>query len=216
MRLVSRIAVVCLAVLSLLGFTSAVLAEETESASYHFSTATLPEQYSIAYEREISPGMTETVQKTVDALGNVYFKSGVIEMLFIKQESRYTLYTRNYGNQFVAYNNTPVYTADYIASVTAEFTAYAECSHKRMISGMKELESQQMLGRECNVYGVDLGLEQMGLRYTLVVDKGTGICLAWNEIPTLSGEEVESVVRGYKCVEFLTDNIPSLEDMLWN
>lgn len=177
-------------------------------------SVTMPEQYSIAYEVETAEGAVYTVKKVQDSDGNIYFKSGENEMLFIKGDKLYSLYVKDSDGKFISRDLADGYNMSYIDTATAEFATYAEQSKKQFIPGMKNDGEKEVLGRTCLVYSVSVGAENTGVTYTFLVDKETGICLGWEESKMVAGNELGSDGEIFECTEFITENVPSLKDLI--
>lgn len=210
MKLISKIISILLAGAVLLGLSGC----DSDIARTINESVTLPEQYSITYEVETTTGEVRTVRKIQDADGNVYFLSGNEEMLFIKDGDLYALYEKDFSGEYVARGIQAAYNEAYVDSVSAEFLDYAERSIKKFIPGIEQTGEQEVLGRTCLVYGVTVGAESTGVTYTFFVDKETGICMGWDEIKKVSGHDLGTDGEEFTCTEFVTENIPSLKDLI--
>lgn len=177
-------------------------------------SVTLPEQYSITYELETPEGVVTTVKKAVDAEGNVYFKSGDIEKLFIKDGKLYKLYTKDEGGNFTVLDTSASYNQTYVDNETAEFMTYAEQSKKQFIPGVKSGAEQELLGRTCLVYTIKLGGDNTNLSYFFYVDKETGICLGFESDKQIAGAELGADGQVFHCTEFLTEDIEPLSNLI--
>ena len=175
---------------------------------------TLPETYSITYEVESAIGEIHTVAKLRDADGNIYFRSGNEEMLFVADGSNYVLYERTSDGSFVASDSDAVYNETYVDSVTEEFLQYVEKSKDQFIPGMEESSSQEMLGRTCLAYSVKVGTDSTAVTYTLLVDEETGICLSWEENKQIAWHDLPADSDTFHCVEFIITDVPNLLDQI--
>lgn len=210
MKLISKIISILLAGVALLGLSGC----DSDIASTINESVTLPEQYSITYEVETATGEVRTVRKIQDADDNVYFLSGNKEMLFIKDGDLYALYEKDSSGEYVARGIQAAYNEAYVDSVSAKFLDYAERSIKKFIPGMEQTGEQEALGRTRLVYGVTVGAESTGVTYTFFVDKETGICMGWDETKLVSGHDLGTDGEVFTCTEFVTENIPSLKDLI--
>lgn len=184
------------------------------SAEIYTQSVTMPETYSITYEVETIKGAVLTIQKTVDSEGNVYFRSGREEMLFLREDDNYVLYTGNGDGTFTAHTNAAVYSKTYVDSSTAEFRVYAEQSLQKYLPGMKQSGEKEVLGRTCTVYTVGIGYKDTGVSYELFVDSETGICLGWENSKELFGKDLRFDGEIFACTEFITEDVPSLREMI--
>lgn len=178
------------------------------------TAVTFPDQYSITYEVETVEGVVRTVKKAVDADGNIYFKSSDKELLFIKNDELYTLYTKDSDGNYQATSTSEVYNQTYVDTETAAFLSYAEQSKKQFIPGMESTGEETVIGRTCYVYGVKLGSENNGVSYSFYVDKETGICLGFESNKSAAGVDLGSDGEVFRCTEFITENVESLKNLL--
>lgn len=178
------------------------------------TSVTIPEQYSISYEIEDATGVVRTMTKTVDADGNVYFSYGEKEKLFIKDGDLYQLYQKDSNEEYKATGAQAAYNQTFVDSETADFLTYAEQSKKQFIPGIKSNGEQEVVGRTCYVYGVALGSEKTGVSYSFYVDKETGICLGFESGKSAAGVDLGIDGAIFTCTEFITENIPSLAELL--
>lgn len=178
------------------------------------NSVTMPEQYSITYEIENAAGEIWTIQKTKDSEGNVYFESAYEELLFIKEDEHYTLYKKDVDGNFTIQGINAVYNETYVDTATDEFLAYAERSKQQFLPGMESTGEQEVNGRICLVYGVKLGSVDTSITYTFFVDKETGICMGWDETNKVSGHEIDGNGEIFSCTEFITEDVPSLKELI--
>lgn len=178
------------------------------------NSVTLPEQYSITYEVETPEGVIRTIKKTVDADGNVYFKSGDIEKLFVKDGNLYALYTKDADGNFTALDTSNAYNQSYVDTETAGFMTYAEQSKKQFIPGMESSGEEVRLERTCLVYTIKLGGDNTGISYSFYVDKDTGICLGFESDKHIAGSDLGADGEVFRCTEFVTENIESLKNLI--
>lgn len=177
-------------------------------------SVTIPDQYSITYEVETPVGKIKTVQKVQDSDGNVFFRSGAEELLFIKDGNLYALYEKDASGQYVARGMQAAYNAAYVDSVTAEFLNYTDRSKQKFLPGMKENGEQEILGRTCLTYSIAVGTESTGVTYSFYVDKETGICMGWDENKLASGYDLGVDGEVFCCTEFTVEDIPSLKTLI--
>lgn len=180
------------------------------------NSVSLPNQYRITYEVESTDGAIRTVSKSKDSDGNIYFKSGDTELLFIAEGKNYVLYKNEKNGKFSAVDSNAVYNATYVNSATNEFTQYAEKSKEQFNPGMKSNGEQEMLSRTCRVYGVKIGTANTAVTYTLFVDKETGVCLGWKEEKQVAGHDLDADGEMFRCTEFITKEVPSLKTLIEN
>lgn len=172
-----------------------------------------PEQYSITYEIESKDGTVTKVQKIVDGQGNVYFKSGDAEKLFIKDGNQYTLYEKDESGAFAA-SADATYVQTYVTEQTKVFSQYAEMSRNQMMPTAKQSGTATVLGRECLVYTISVGGANTGVHYSYFVDKQTGICMGYDSGMSALGFEMGADGDVFRCTEFETENIASLSDLI--
>lgn len=176
----------------------------------------MPAEYSIAYEVQAVDGVVYTVKKSKDAEGNIYFKYGDEEMLFISDGDLYALYTKDNDGGFTANNNTALYTETFVESATVGFSAYSESSRKQFIPGFVNSGEQEFLGRNCDSYTVSIGTSNTSVTYSFLVDKETGICMRWSEEKKAVGHDLGSDGEIFVCTEFITENVQPLEEIIDN
>lgn len=180
----------------------------------HYIPLHLPEQYSITYEIESSEGVIRTIKKMKDADGNIYFRSGEDELLFLVDGDNFILYRPDEKGGFSADDQDALYNDTYVETATEEFMEYAGKSQKQFIPGMESTDEQMISGRDCDVYRIETGAGNFLVTYQFYVDEETGICLGWEEGKEISGHELEADGEVFRCTEFLTENIPSLTSLL--
>ncbi|MBQ7378713.1 MAG: hypothetical protein IJW70_03420 [Clostridia bacterium] len=171
---------------------------------------TYPEQYSITYEVESKDGSVTEIRKIVDGEGNVYFKSGTTELLYIKDGNQYTEYSKNEDGVFVKFEGS-TYVQTYVEQQTKQFTDLAEMSRNQMMPTAKKSGDTQVLGRQCFVYTITVGGEKTGVHYSYYVDKETGICLGYESGMSAAGFDLGADSDVFRCTEFVTENIDSLK-----
>lgn len=211
-RKISSILLVGVALLGLAGcgadFWDNSIAQTVESS------VALPEQYSITYEVETAVGEVHTVSKIQDGDGNIYFRSGDEEHLFIKDGDLYALYEKDSAGEYVARGMQAAYNKTYVDSVSAEFLTYAERSKQQFMPGMEASGEEEVLSRNCLVYGVTVGAESTGVTYSFFVDKETGICMGWDESKRVSGQNLGADGEVFICTEFNTEDIAPLTELI--
>lgn len=186
---------------------------ELPSADDINDSVEFPESYSIMYQVKNKEGVIKTVIKTVDSEENVYFKSGKEELLFIKSSESYTEYKKDSDGAFVATEDISV-DESYIEKATEEIKEYAEQSKKQYIPGMKSRGEQELLGRNCKVFGIKLGGDSHNVSYSYYVDEETGICFGFESDMLLADNSVPTDDTMFTCTEFITKDIPSLKGMI--
>lgn len=191
--------VLVLALAGLLALTGCSAKSAGELTQTILQAVTLPESYSIAYEVTDAAGGIRTVKKTVDAAGNVYFADGEQELLFLRQQDG--TYLDAEGTR---------HTAQAVDEATAAFADCAERSRQQFMPGMEQGDDQQALGRSCRTYRVQVGTESTGIRYTLIVDAETGVCMGWQESAEAMGHALDASGETFTCTEFVTDAVPAL------
>ena len=168
----------------------------------------LPAQYSITYEvQKPSEDSISLVTKARDADGNVYFSSGDAELLFLNDEGRYRLYEPDADGNFSESSSGKLYTADYIKTATADFTACAQPDVNANTPGFDETEGTTVAGRTCTVYENKIGVAGMNTTYVLQIDQETGACLGYNELTDTGIFTSEPSKDVFSCTEFLTENV---------
>lgn len=178
------------------------------------SSVTMPEQYSITYEIETTEGTIHTVKKALDSDGNIYFKSGSTELLFMKGDKHYTLYEKNADGQFVSSDSAEGYNLTYVEEATSEFSNYAQKSKNQFLPGMNSDGEKEFLGRTCLTYSIHVGAENIGVTYTFLVDEETGICLGWEEAQKVADFDLGADGEIFECTQFITEGVPSLEELI--
>lgn len=169
----------------------------------------LPPQYSITYEVTSENGEITNVQRIVDESGNIYFRNGSKELLFIREGKQFSLYMPNDSGVFTVQNDTK-YTSAYVDTATTSFDTYANFSRKQFTPGMQSGGEQIIAGRGSQAYSVSIGTAGTGVQYILQVDKETGVCLGWQEEKQVAGHSVQADGETFICTEFLTEQIPEL------
>ena len=169
----------------------------------------LPETYSITYEVKNKDGEITTVSKTRDENGNVYFRSGDTELLFIKDGNAFVEYTKNAEGELVCDSNKKV-DGDYVDNATVEFLEYAEQSRNRFMPTAKESGTQTIANRPADRYTVKVGISAFNVSYNYYVDTETGVCLGYDTQMVLAGISVDTDDTVFTCTEFITDGIEIL------
>ena len=172
-----------------------------------------PPQYSISYEVTSENGEITDVQKIVDENGNIYFRNGSEELLFIREGNQFTLYTPNDSGAFTVQNDTK-YTPAYVDTATASFDTYANFSRKQFTPGMQSDREQIIAGRSSQAYSISIGAAGTGVQYILQVDKETGVCLGWQEEKQVMGHSIQADGETFICTEFLTEQISGLDALI--
>ena len=139
----------------------------------------LPDSYRIQYEITAPDGVVTTAVLSRDAEGSVYTKLGEAEKLFLCQDGAYTLYLSVDGE--LVRTDAQLYTNDYVESACADLMTYVEKSLKTFLPGAEAVGTAEMAGRACTEYGISVGFENTGIRYTVLVDDLTGVCLSWQQ-----------------------------------
>ena len=168
----------------------------------------LPAQYSITYEVQ-KPGedAITLVTKAQDGEGNVYYASGSTEQLFLNDGGRYQLYEKDADGNFSESSSGKLYTADYIKTATADFTACAQPDVNANTPGFDETEGTTVAGRTCTVYENKIGVAGMNTTYVLQLDQETGVCLGYNELTDTGIFTSEPGKAVFSCTEFLTEDV---------
>lgn len=172
-----------------------------------------PEQYSITYEVTSKDGTVSMLQKVVDGEGNVYFKVGTKEELYVKDGNQYTLYAQNEDGVFEAFAGS-TYVETYVEQQMAQFAKYAEMSRNQMMPTAEKSGVTEVIGRECYVYTLKVGGDKTGVRYDYYVDKETGICLGYESGMSAAGFDLGADSDVFRCTEFVTENVASLRAMV--
>ena len=160
----------------------------------------LPDTYSITYQIREKGGAIRTVAKTRDGEGNVYFRSGDEEYIFIKDGIGFAEYKKDEYGTFV--KSGAVMDGSYVNEVTKEFTSLAEKSLMKLVPGIEEDGETELLGRACRVYSVKLGGDGHNLTYSYYVDIETGICLGFETEAILGNVSIEPDEEIFVCIEF--------------
>ncbi|MBQ8345506.1 MAG: hypothetical protein IJY42_04475 [Clostridia bacterium] len=168
------------------------------------STVTLPSVYRITYEVKASDGVIHTVSRAQDANGNLYFRSGVTELLFLKDGNDFVLYEKDENGAFTTKEGIKV-DQEYAKEATEEFFTYAEQSKKKYLPGIKETGEATVLNRTCKVFEVSVGIESHRVSYSYYVDTETGVCLGFDSSMILANISLDTNDTVFTCTEFATE-----------
>jgi len=181
------------------------LGQMAEKSAEANQSVSLPEQYRIAYEVTDSNGKTVTVEKAKDESGNIYFRSGEIEKLFIKtSDNQYSIYEKDNDGNFKLLSDWKGHTATYVQNETKDFLKYAETSSSQT---NKSTGDCKVLERDCEGYEMKIGAGNTAVTYTIKTDKETGVCLTYEKTSGNKNNVGVNNEETFKCALFQTENI---------
>lgn len=172
-----------------------------------------PEAYSLSYEVTSEDGTIQTVTKTVDESGNVYYKNADAEAIYIRMGSSYVKYVKNEAGAFEAISESKL-TKKAVEDETAGIATYAEESKNKFMPTAKQESNREMLGRTCEVYKLGVGTEENSSYTYYYVDQETGICLGIEVVNTALGQNIAHDGASFVCVEFLLEDIDDISNMI--
>ena len=135
-----------------------------------------PDTYSITYEITTAEGLIHTLTKTVDANGNIYFKSLDGENLFINDNGAYVLYKKNSTGSFEAVEGAR-YTREAVEKELELFDSYAKQTTNKFIPTARKTGTKSIAGRTADVYKIGVNLLAVSFFHYYYVDQESGICL---------------------------------------
>ena len=172
-----------------------------------------PDACSITYEITTPEGLIHTVTKTVDANGNIYFKSIDTEKLFINDGGAYTVYTKDANGSFASVEGAK-YTREAVEKELEIFEFYAEQTTNKFIPTARKVDTKEVAGRTADVYKIGVNLLAVSFFHYYYVDQETGVCLGVEAINTVFGNEEKTNEERFICVEYVTENIENLENKI--
>ena len=203
-KIVSLIITLALAAMAL---ASCGIIDKVEKA------VTYPNTYSITYEITTAEGLIHAITKTVDATGNVYFKSIDDEKLFIINNGSYTLYKKNTSGEFVAVDGAK-YTRQAVEKELEPFDSYAKKTTDKFIPTARRTGATTVAGRTADTYKIGVNLLAVSFHHIYYVDQATGVCLGVDVVNKTFGNETEDNEETFACVSFITENIEKLENKI--
>ena len=177
------------------------------------TAVTYPNTYSITYEITTLEGLIHTITKTVDANGNIYFKSINDEKLFINNNGSYTLYTKNTSGEFAVVDGAK-YTREAVEKELALFDSYAKKTTDKFIPTARRTGEATVAGRTADTYQIGVNLLAASFYHVYYVDQTTGICLGVDVVNKTFGNETKDNEETFACVAFVTENIENLENKI--
>ncbi len=193
--------------LTAMALASCGIIEKVEKA------VTYPDTYSITYEITTTEGLIHTITKTVDATGNIYFKSINDEKLFINNNGSYTLYKKNTNGEFAAVEGAK-YTAEAVEKELALFDSYAKQTTDKFIPTARHTGEATVAGKTADTYKIGVNLLAVSFYHVYYVDQATGICLGVDVVNKTFGNETKDNEETFVCVEFVTENIEDLSNKI--
>ena len=172
-----------------------------------------PEAYTLSYEVTSENGTVTTITKTVDENGNIYYRNADTEIAYIAEGSSYIKYEKKSDGSYSKMSSNKL-TKKAVENETAGIKTYAEESKKQFMPTAKQENDAEMLGRACEVYKLGVGTENNSSYTYYYVDKETGICLGVETHNTALGESVAYNGEGFTCIEFSTENIADISNMI--
>lgn len=188
---------------------------DVPSADEINNAVAFPKAYCIEYQVRDKDGVIRIVSKTKDECGNIHFRSGDSETMFIKDGTCFVEYVKNGDGTFSCEEGKKV-DEHYVDNATAEFDEYAEQAKMKYLPGIESQGEQELLGRTCFVYQVKVGLDSHHISFAYYVDKETGICLGFDSNMELANISVGTDDTVFTCTRFATDGIEDLSVMLNN
>jgi len=166
--------------------------------------AKLPEEFFISYEAETEPGVIETITVAKDTNSNIYYKKGSNECLFLYESGNYIAFEMEEG-EFVQQSDNK-YEPDYVEQRTDAIGEYIKKGEIMNINAATYLRTEEVLGRTCDIYAVEVKILQFTQDYTFAVDQETMVCLAWNSETKVAGFEMDSN-GSFTCTRFDTERV---------
>lgn len=207
-KIISIVLIAVLAVaLAAVSLSSCGIIDKVENA------VTYPDTYSITYEITSPDGLIHTVTKTVDADGNVYFKSKDSEKLFINDSGYYTLYEKGSEGAFLAVDDVK-YTAEAVENEISLFDSYARMTTNKFIPTARCVGEQTVVDRVADTYKIGVNLFAVSFFHYYYVDQATGICLGVDVVNETFGNETKDNEETFVCTRFVTENIENLANKI--
>jgi len=212
MKRKNMIVILILGVLFIMGTMTGCSKENLEQiageAAENSRIVSLPDQYSIIYEVENTDGTIVTIEKTRDEYGNIYFRSGETEKLYVRtSDNHYNIYEKDSEGNFKLSSDWKGNTAAFVQNETKSFLEYAEASSKKSSPPINSTGDCEVVGRSCETYEFKTGAGDNAVTYTLQVDKETEVCMAWEKTSTINGIRAGVNEETFRCVDFQVENI---------
>jgi len=171
-------------------------------------SVSLPEQYRIAYEVTGFDGKTVQIEKAKDESGNIYFRFGEIEKLYIKtSDNQYSIYEKDNDGKFKLLSDWKGHTASYVQNETKDFLKYAEALVRIGSPSNESTGDCEVSKRVCAGYEFKIGASSTAVTYTLQVDKETGVCMSFEKTFESKNNIGINDFETIKCTLFQTENI---------
>jgi len=206
----NSIVVLALGILIIMGCMTGCseLGKMAEKSAEINQSVSLPEQYRIAYEVTGHDGKTVKIEKAKDESGNIYYRFGETEKLFIKtNDNQYSIYEKDSDGNFKLLSDWKGHTATYVQNETKDFLKYAEALLRINSPNNKSTGDCEVSKRVCAGYEYKIGAGKTAVTYTLQVDKETGICMSFERTFESKNNIGINDFETIKCIEFQTENI---------
>ena len=178
--------------------------DQTASAVLSWREVELPDTYFISYEVSDSAGVVRTISRARDAEGNIYYRTGEAELLFLMENGSYVRYDRADGG-FVRQDGEK-YRLSYVEELTKDFDEYLDKA-SLMTGGVSTLAGEEEIaGQTCDVYSVTVQFANFEQTFRYSVDQETGVCMRQESDKNISGVELDGA-EGFSCVRFDTEQI---------
>ena len=203
----NSIVVLALGILIIMGCMTGCseLGKIAEKSAEINQTVSLPEQYRIAYDVTGHDGKTVKIEKAKDQSGNIYFRFGETEKLFIKtSDNQYSIYEKDNDGNFKLLSDWKGHTATYVQNETKDFLKYAETSSSQT---NKSTGDCKVLERDCEGYEMKIGAGNTAVTYTIKTDKETGVCMTYEKTSGNKNNVGVNNEETFKCALFQTENI---------
>jgi len=211
MKRKNTIAILIIGILVIMGTMTGCtenLEQKAGEAAENSRIVSLPDQYSIVYEVENADGTTVSIEKIRDESGNIYFRSGETEKLYIRtSDNHYNIYEKDSEGIFKLSSDWKGNTAALVQNETKSFLEYAETSSKKNSPPINSTGDCEVAERSCETYEFKTGAGDYAVMYTLQVDKETEVCMAWEKTSTASGARTGVNEKTFRCTRFQVENI---------
>ena len=147
---------------------------------------TMPDTYSIAYQRLDKKKKEITTILERDENGNIHYVDGKNEMVFVKTDEGFRMYPVQADQDGFGEWDGVLLSARSVREKTAPFW---DCADQTFIKwlGAEFTEETEYLGRPCGLYHAQPGTITFTYQCDMVIDNETGVCLCYTADELLKG-----------------------------
>ena len=210
MKTVNKVVLMVIAMVmiaGLIGCGNGNVIEDLKNGLTLDAEITMPEEYQITYEKHNIDATISTICCAKDAEGNIYFQNGDEKIWFMREENGYVEMQLDANGVLIQIEDGVLVTDEYVAEATEIFLMCVQESDKALAPGFELVGEQVVAGRTCDVYENKLGIENMNVTYSVLIDRETGICMGWQENADTGMFESNTDIGTFICTEFVTEGV---------